>query len=183
MQKYGWQRTLSRVFNVKRSLCLDVSTEWEIECSCGLCNPCFRLFISEVSSLKAPVKAPSVYYHTISCQTSSSSLDMSLLTTRRIRQPRRPVLVRRHVNRGIGNEEIRRANHKLEDFHGPVIVSLVSPPLHGKCGVSYMTGQSSTRGLCVMPNEFQITTSVSSTASPRRTASATPSISVWLCRV
>jgi hypothetical protein len=48
---------------------------------------------------------------------------------------------------------------------------------------THMTGQSSTRGLCVKPKQFHTTTSSSTTSSPRLTASETPPISIWLCRV
>lgn len=48
---------------------------------------------------------------------------------------------------------------------------------------THITGQSSTRGLCVSPKQFQITTSSFCTISFLFTASATPSISSWLCSV
>ena len=106
---------------------------------------------------------------------------------------RRSVPIRRDVQCGVLREEVRRANRELKCFDGPG--SLVSfTEVVGEEGAkekreekdrkeTYMTGQSSTRGLWVMPKQLHTTTSASSTTSPRLTASATPSASTWLCRV
>jgi len=39
----------------------------------------------------------------------------------RIGKSRRPILVRRHIKRGIGDEEICRSDHELKNFDRPVI--------------------------------------------------------------
>jgi hypothetical protein len=104
-------------------------------------------------------------------------------TIRPIHQHGSLIPARRHIDRRVRGEEVRRDDRELNNLHRPdrtQVSNHVAPQMNG---TTHITGQSSTLGLCVKPNTLHTTTSSCTVLSFRATASATPPFSFRLCNV
>ena len=101
-----------------------------------------------------------------------------------LRQLRRHITGRRDIEGWVRGKEIDGQDRDLQDLNGPEAGTVSSyMSVVDLASSTYMTGQSSTRGLCVRPKTLHTTTSVCKVSSLRAAASASPPVSVLLCSV